>query len=518
MLYQLLAVGAPALFVFFWLLRLTRIRDLAPVVGTVVFVGFYVPFFMFFVLPIDVVWTVPSLVWRITYWTSFVLTWFFVPFIQEYVASPFKTPRMKIRDSIHSNLKYSALLSVITLVMLVYLRFVLRSMTFKGFTNLIISLTYFYGLIFAIFLLGHGLVTVPRDCWRRAFLSKRMAQLECYAVKVYDKIQDRMDELSDLSNATPGTGFDRSTFHQSDFSHTHLSDSEAVTAEVADASLRLHPLKIQWNETVREYAKLKALQTCREKHSYWLRLPPGSFRTHPLLDYVLYSYVYPLLRLILAVIFGALSVLVVVSELFLGSKYSVTGIVLEKAATISPMFHLLATAVVFWYMCMCTCSSLLRSRSSFNYLTALLPKQATHPLALLAFLVQSCRLVIPLSYNFVSLQFSQTRFHLLFGNSIDLLPLGYYISKRYPMIVLLPVFSSIFSLHRLFYRAAYSLYLSRDRSDGSSLNTQETEDEEDDFLNEYSSSAMAEGRALLQRAMEEQNFIPPRNRYSTYHD
>ncbi|EPY52109.1 LMBR1-like membrane protein [Schizosaccharomyces cryophilus OY26] len=491
MLGQLLFLTVPALWTIIWIYKYSQQHSLTWITGTFVFLGLYIPFLVVLLVPLDIVWDVSIFKWRVLYWTTFTATWFILPFIQEYIESQFPTVETRVKDSLYKNLRYYTLLTFLSLVVIAYLRFTLRTMSFANFKELIISLTYFWGLLFVIFLLGNGLVYVPRNIWRKAFLNQRARLLERKAVNIYSRLQERIDEFSAYSSSST-LNMDQS--YSLGIRASYATDSDFTSSAVSQAMSHVLPLQTTWTQMVKEYNMINTIRFAKASSSYRLYLPDSYIQMHPVFAYALYVWVIPVFRIFLACFLALLSFVIVVSELFLHSKHSLVGIFLNRVQD-SPSLCAFVSFIVINYMRYCTYKSLINTQFASYHHYAVVPFRATGPASLLCFASQLCRLTLPLCYNFTSLQFFPTQFHKFYGESIDLLPLGNLISKRYPVFILMPVIFSLFSLKYWLRHIIYSYGLQKspviDSLETESSNT------EDNFLDETSPSYLAEGRALL---------------------
>ena len=59
-------------------------------------------------------------VWKIFYWSSFFLGWFFFPFLMEYVRSAEFTMKEKIKSALYRNLVYYGIISIIGVFLIIY--------------------------------------------------------------------------------------------------------------------------------------------------------------------------------------------------------------------------------------------------------------------------------------------------------------------------------------------------------------------------------------------------------------
>lgn len=59
------------------------------------------------------------------------------------------------------------------------------------------ALAYCWGLMLAIYLMGHGLVALPRRLFRNASISGRLRRIQANAAKVHEKMEDAIQNLED---------------------------------------------------------------------------------------------------------------------------------------------------------------------------------------------------------------------------------------------------------------------------------------------------------------------------------
>ena len=63
---------------------------------------------------------------------------------------------------------------------------------------LVMALAYCWGLVLAIYLMGHGLVAIPRRLFRNASISSRLKRIQGNAPKIHEKMEDAIQNLEDL--------------------------------------------------------------------------------------------------------------------------------------------------------------------------------------------------------------------------------------------------------------------------------------------------------------------------------
>jgi hypothetical protein len=132
--------------------------------------------------------------WRISYWLTFALTWAILPIIGEYVDSGDRDPKDKLLYSLRSNAKYHLMVISAGLIGAVYF-FITEGFNFISLKALVMALAYAWGLILAIYLMGHGLVAVPKKLFKEARAGTRLRKLQSRAPKLYEKLMDATDDL-----------------------------------------------------------------------------------------------------------------------------------------------------------------------------------------------------------------------------------------------------------------------------------------------------------------------------------
>lgn len=105
--------------------------------------------------------------WRLIYWLTFMLTWFILPLLGEYMDAGYRDPKQRLRYSLRSNARYQLIVLACAIVGLVYLIFD-YGFDFTAIKGLLMALAYVWGLILAIYLAGHGMVAVPRNVFRKS--------------------------------------------------------------------------------------------------------------------------------------------------------------------------------------------------------------------------------------------------------------------------------------------------------------------------------------------------------------
>ncbi|CAD8058048.1 unnamed protein product [Paramecium sonneborni] len=121
------------------------------------------------------------LTWRILYWSNFLLSWFILPFFQDYEDSGDFCWKDRMKYSIKKNLLIYTVGLILGIIIIILLA--LNSDSSDYITNSLIGLANFFGLCFVVLLLGFGLVAIPKRYIKE---SKEEEVLDkCYKDSVY---------------------------------------------------------------------------------------------------------------------------------------------------------------------------------------------------------------------------------------------------------------------------------------------------------------------------------------------
>ena len=351
-------------------------------------------------------------------------------------------------------------------------------------------LAYCWGLIFAIYLMGHGLVAIPRRLVRNANVSGRLRQLQAQAPKVYDRQTTAISELEDLEGQLTllrqrknGISRDHQEWIEELADMAELPDgrfssslpssaratipaviTDRYLAEVSRKLTRARHKRIRyintWDHLVRSAYELQAIldASTTKRLDFGKSSPHASFFDRltlltPSIRYVLYAKIIPGIRLALAVVFALASTFIVWSELikFAAPRLSIISltIVTHRGEDSEVTFagQLMAS---LWLMYMCAAAL-----ASFGDVkiwgNRALVRRNTYGESAAWFSGQIAKLTVPLAYNFVTFLpqdiHKETTFYHFLGSLIDLTPLGQGFDYFFPMFILLPVCATLFNLY-----------------------------------------------------------------------
>ena len=351
-------------------------------------------------------------------------------------------------------------------------------------------LAYCWGLIFAIYLMGHGLVAIPRRLIRNANTSGRLRRLQANAPKVHDRLTTSIAELEDLEAQVTllrqrknGISRDHQEWIEeladmSDLpearylSNAPYSAGATVPAVITDRYLAELSRKLNrarhkrirfvdaWDRLVR---KAYELQTILDA-STTKRLDFGKPSPHasvlerltlltPYTRYMLYAKIIPAIRLAHAVVFALASVFVVWSELikFAAPKLSVISLtVVTHRGDDSEVTFAGQLIASLWLLYMCSAAL-----ASFDDVKVwgnrALVRRNTYGESAAWYSGQIAKLTVPLAYNFVTFLpggiHKETTFYHFLGSLINLTPLGKGFDYFFPMFILLPVCATFFNIY-----------------------------------------------------------------------
>ncbi|KAL2440987.1 hypothetical protein ABEF95_010360 [Exophiala dermatitidis] len=429
--------------------------------------------------------------WRIVYWLTFVLTWVVLPLLGEYMDAGYRDPKARMIYSLRSNARYQMIVLGCAVVGLIYM-VLSHGFDFTAIRALVMALAYVWGLILAIYLMGHGLVALPRKMFRKADISGSLRRVQAQAPKVNENLEDAIlaleeleaqvmqlkqrktgtardfrewiDELVDMTGqpesrvfANPTT-LDASAKVPAVITERYLAD---LTRRLVRARHRRARYTREWDNIVQTASELQAILDSKASKKLDFGRPSSSaslfgrvsFIT-PFMRYHLYVHVIPALRIAVGGILSLASVAIVWSEMikFPAPQLSAVSLTVihhpsDKNYQIGFGGQLLASLWIT-YMCVCAISSV-SDVPTWNQRA--LVKRNTYPESACWYSGQIAKLTVPLAYNFLTFlprDIHQTStFYNFLGRLINLTPLGTWFDYLFPMFILVPVCAALFNLY-----------------------------------------------------------------------
>jgi len=426
--------------------------------------------------------------WRIVYWLTFVLTWVVLPLLGEYMDAGYRDPKARMVYSLRSNARYQLIMLSCAIAGLIYMIFS-YGFDFTGIKALVMALAYVWGLILAIYLMGHGLVAVPRRLFRNAHISGRLRRVQGQAPRIHEKLEDAIATLAELEaqvmqlkQRKTGTARDFQDWIADLVDMTSQPESRvfanpatiessaripAVITEryLADLTRRLVRARYrraryihEWDRIVQTATDLQAILDAKASKKLEFGRPSSSTRRHwlmtPSMRYHLHVHLLPGLRIVFGVILSLASVAIIWSEIikFPAPQLSAVSLTVihhphNKDYQIGFGGQLLA-AMWTTYMCVCALTSV-GDVPTWNQRA--LVKRNTYAESACWYAGQIAKLTVPLAYNFLTFLprdiHQKTTFYHFLGRLINLTPLGTWFDYLFPIFILLPVCATLFNLY-----------------------------------------------------------------------
>ena len=465
--------------------------------------------------------------WRIIYWLTFVLTWLVLPLLGEYMDAGYRDPQSRLFYSLRSNGRYQLIMLGCATAGLVYMIF---SYGFDptAIKGLVVALAYVWGLILAIYLMGHGLVAIPRKVIRNADISGRLRRVQAHAPSVHEKLEDAVISLEDIESQieqlkkrktgsaleyqewiddladTIGTLPPRITLATPEIDSSTKVPAVITERYLADVTRRLNRARQQraryieeWDRIVQTAHELQLVLDARASKQLIFNQPKLSgiarfFTLTPTLRYYLYANVIPTARLGLGGLLSLASVAIVQSEIIRFPAPSWSATVIHRPNSENYQIGLGGQFIAaFWifYMVTCTLSSI--SDVPVWNQRALVHRN-TYPESACWYAGQIARLTVPLAYNFLTFLPEhiqrQTTFYNFLGRLINLTPLGTWFDYLFPIFILIPVCATLFNLYGKIKKVLGFEFLE--------------DDDEENNPSGFGTGGWREGRDLIARDLE----------------
>jgi hypothetical protein len=128
--------------------------------------------------------------WRLFYWYTFLSTWILLPFLTSYVTSGQWNARARARNALWDNVIFYGIYSVVGIGFVLIYFWNQRDPNFS-FLEWLMAFGYAFGLFLAVSFLGHGLIDLPRRCYRNSI--GRLVYQDTFLH--VSKLKDRIDDL-----------------------------------------------------------------------------------------------------------------------------------------------------------------------------------------------------------------------------------------------------------------------------------------------------------------------------------
>ncbi|POS86366.1 hypothetical protein EPUL_001464 [Erysiphe pulchra] len=432
--------------------------------------------------------------WRILYWETFFLTWFILPILGEYADTGYRDPKSRLIWSLKRNLVYQGVIFGSGLAVMIYF-FVSAGVSFTTLKGLLVATAYFWSLLFAIYLMGHGLVAIPRKFFLSANLKSRLEYLYSKAAKLDEKLVDSIFELEDLEELVNELAGRKSTIDTKfqdwieeltdDYHFMNIRPRYPPTQRVSNSEVTLpriitekyladlsRTLSIahhayaryleEWNQVVASAVEIK-----ETLDAYSLgRIEVGKSSPNatvleritiftPRTRFYFRYYILPSLNRFLGVFFSLASFFIIWSELIkpINPLFSIISVTVihhpnSEYGEIGFAGQIVAASWIL-YMCLAALTSLTEVKVWRRYA---LVHRNTRGESAAWYSYQVARLSVPLAFNFITFLdpglYTRTVFYEFLGNLINLTPLSSWFDLLWPTFIIFPVCATLFGLYR----------------------------------------------------------------------
>ncbi|KAM3493677.1 hypothetical protein MY3957_003069 [Beauveria namnaoensis] len=469
--------------------------------------------------------------WRITYWLTFALTWFILPILGEYSDAGYREPHDRLMYSLRSNAQFYAMVLGSAIVGLAYV--VIRyDVTYDSLKGVVMALAYCWGLVFAIYLMGHGLVSIPKRLIRDANIANKLRRLQAKAPKAYEKMEDsatsleeieaqvvelakrkigsaadfrdwieELQEIANVSETRPhATAFDVNTMDRTVpnvMTSKYLAD---LTRRLIRAKHARSRFVLEWHDLVNEAGKTQAiLDSAASK-----KLDFGDVSPHaglwdkakllnPYTRYLWHYQIAPYMQIGLGILLTLASACVVWSEVvklpFPHLSVIRLSVIHHWVGDRAEVGFAGQVISAFWICYMCAAALVTMTEVKVWRGRALVRRNTGYEAAFW-YAMQVAKLTVPLSYNFLTFLssevYTKTAFYGFLGRLVDFTHLGRWFDDLFPYLLIIPVIAATFGL----YGKVKRLFVGIDLLD---------DDEEN--LTGYGTGSWREGRDLIEREL-----------------
>ena len=474
-------------------------------------------------------------------YTNLGLNRFILPILAEYSDAGYREPRDRLFYSLRSNAQYHIMVFGSGIVGLAYV-IVVYGFSVDSIKGIVMALAYCWGLILAIYLMGHGLVAIPRKLIRTATPSRRLRRLQTLAPRVYEKLEEsemNLEEIElqvvELGRRKTGSANDYREWIEELNESSNLGDihprasregpgspnfSDGRTVPIiitkkymADLTRRLVRARharsrylSEWNRLLQRYTETQTVLNSAGSKRLELARPSANDDfwerqtiLTPYTRHVLYFHIVPYARLSLGVTLAAASVAIVWSELVKAALPAASVLRLTvihhwtgDKGQVGFAGQMIATLWIL-YMCVAALTSITEVKVWRG--RALVKRNTAHESAFW-YASQVARLSIPLSYNFMTFLsksiYEKTVFFDFLGRLITFTDLGKWFDYLLPTFILIPVLATSFGL----YGRVRRFFGFGDSADAEDF------DEDGHLLRNYGTGSWREGRDLVERELD----------------
>jgi hypothetical protein len=417
---------------------------------------------------------------------------FILPILAEYSDAGYRDPVGRFKYSLRSNAQYQAIVFGSGILGLIYF-FVQYGVKFDSLKGVLMALAYCWGLILAIYLMGHGLVALPRKLFRNASISGRLRRIQAHAPKVHEKMDDAIHKLEDLeaqvaelSHRKTGSAVSFREWIEELAEASNLPESRPRTLSrrlsaptinvptviteryMADLSRQLNRARHarvrwldEWDRLLQDATATQSIldSAASKKLEIGQSSPTASFLERltiftPYTRYIYYAHIVPYTRIFFGGFLSLASICIIWSEIVKSAipRLSIISLTVvhypsSDRGKIGFSGQVIASAWIM-YMCAAALTSVTEVRVWRG--RALVRRNTAYESAFW-YAMQVAKLSIPLAYNFMTFLspavYRETTFYDFLGRLINLTTLGTWFDFLFPIFILVPVCATLFNLY-----------------------------------------------------------------------
>ena len=443
--------------------------------------------------------------------------------------------------SLRANLKYHAFVFGAGIIAGIYIFISYKEVSLESLETTVMALAYSWGLVLAIYLMGHGLVAIPRRLFRNASVNGRLKRIQKHAAKVHEKMEDailNLEELEaqvvELSRRNTGSAKDFKDWIEELADDLHLPESRprtltrrmsapqvcvpTVVTERYLADLSRHLTRArhnraryldEWDRLLHEAVGTQAiLDSAASKRIEIGQTSPSASvldRFTILTPYTRFLYKYyfvPYTRIFFGCFLSMASICIVWSELIkpINPIFSIIVLTIvhhqeSERGQIGFAGQLIAACWIL-YMCAAALTSLTEVKV---WRGRALVRRNTHGESAMWYAMQVAKLSVPLAFNFLTFLppsiSNPTVFDKFLGKLIKSTPAGKWFDLIFPVFILVPVCATLFNLYG--------------KVKGCIGFGEVIDDEDEDTDAIYGTGSWREGRDLIERELQGHSSLAP---------
>ncbi len=382
------------------------------------------------------------------------LSWSILPILQAYLASGFWSIRDKLKQAIKDNLLFQLMyLSAGVIILIITIS--------KGWSlfivkDMIIALSHGYTLVLALWIMCHGLITLPKRLYRNSKLKEKLNHYYLKVGSYYDKKQEYNEKLEEiikqvqnlknykgeyeewvnhLLNAIKiiNIGSEYNINGNNGLSPPNMNEIDKnylskLTRDLKSIGYKYISSHSEYEILIEEVAilhYLSSLESSLTNNNSSIKLTKNQILYH--------KHIKPMINLIGCIICSILSIIILWSELTHSTKISLIPILthpFSKSPTSGTSLSILITYIFLIYMSLTT--QLTTTRIQIFNIYSLSSNGNSNPSNLCWYEMYGVRMIIPICFNYLTISSRisnisndhESGFEKIVGDSVNLTALG----------------------------------------------------------------------------------------------